>query len=810
MLRRPSGPSLERKLPLLIAALLLVVVAVFCWAAFREERASSVRIASDHLRVVSTTLSQASATATAVRRATLLQIVRDSSIARVAAAGPAPDAAQPVAETTGPAADSARALLARNVARGDSTHEGWEIWSSDGARRLATGTVAGRAGEVALRGAMRAAGRTDSVIISPLYTERGRVFSYTVIPVHAGRHVVGFLAERRRIGNAAAAERIIRELTGESAIVVYAVSRGSGVWTTLRGAPTQPAVDLEPVPATFDAPGADGRLLMGARADVPGTPFSFVLLLPRDEVLRRPMAFLRRMLGIGAMVLLFGLAGALLLSRHVTQPLRAVTTAAEAVAAGDYRKRVPVTRRDEIGRLGETFNTMAERIGASHDELADRVEQSTALATELEYRNEELRAAQDETMRAVRRTERLQQVTAALAGAVDFEGVASVIVREGLAAAEAMSGSIFLLAPDQQALDLVRSQGHGAEPLQGWTRIPLSTATPVAAAVRTGEAIYVASPNEWQMMPGGVPQPPIGCAWAGFPLVARGRTLGAMGLSFATEHPFDRETRALLLALSQQCAQAIDRAMLFDAAVQARHAAEEARRAAQSANAAKSSFLAMMSHELRTPLNAIGGYVQLMEMELRGPVTGDQRQDLERIQSNQQHLLSIINDILNLSRIEAGQLTIDATDVPLAEVFGEVEAMIAPQVADRGVRYEADGTALVVRADREKLRQVLLNLVSNAVRFTEPGGRVHLSSELAGDQVLVRVSDTGIGIPADKLEAVFEPFVQVDAGLTRRTGGTGLGLAISRDLMQAMDGRIEASSELGRGSTFTLVLRKAE
>ena len=261
---------------------------------------------------------------------------------------------------------------------------------------------------------------------------------------------------------------------------------------------------------------------------------------------------------------------------------------------------------------------------------------------------------------------------------------------------------------------------------------------------------------------------------------------------------------------SPQCAQALDRAMLFDAAVQARHSAEEARGAAQSANAAKSSFLAMMSHELRTPLNAIGGYAQLMEMELRGPVTGDQRGDLERIQRNQQHLLSIIDDILNLSRIEAGQLTVSAAAVPLGEVLGEVEAMIAPQVLARGLRYEFDAEpSLVAQADREKLQQVLLNLVSNAVRFTEPGGIVQVTGEPRPDEVAVRVSDTGIGIPFDKLGAIFEPFVQVDAGLTRRTGGTGLGLAISRDLARAMGGRIEVESEVGRGSTFTVVLPRA-
>jgi signal transduction histidine kinase len=236
-----------------------------------------------------------------------------------------------------------------------------------------------------------------------------------------------------------------------------------------------------------------------------------------------------------------------------------------------------------------------------------------------------------------------------------------------------------------------------------------------------------------------------------------------------------------------------------------------AAREADQANRAKSDFLATMSHELRTPLNAIAGYVELMEMGVRGPVTEAQRTDLARIRHSQQSLLAIINDILNFARLESGRVEYRVNDVPLADVLNGMQPLILPQVQARGLRYdecEAD-PSLVVRADAEKLQQILLNLLSNSIKFTEPGGRVALGCEARDGQVLVRVHDTGRGIPADKLDAIFEPFTRVENALTRTTEGTGLGLAISRDLARAMGGDITARSVPGEGSVFTVVLPRA-
>jgi signal transduction histidine kinase len=280
-------------------------------------------------------------------------------------------------------------------------------------------------------------------------------------------------------------------------------------------------------------------------------------------------------------------------------------------------------------------------------------------------------------------------------------------------------------------------------------------------------------------------------------------------MSFAREAPFDPETRAFLLTVAQQCAQALDRALLFDAALQARREAEDAREAAESANQAKAAFLATMSHELRTPLNAIGGYVELMDMGLRGDLSAEQRHDLARIRRSQQHLLGLINDVLHFAKLDAGHVTFTVAPVELDRLIRDLEPLIAPQVRAKGLAYVYRGCDPQFRAlaDAEKLQQILLNLLSNAVKFTGPGGRVEVECGVRGEgSVWVSVRDTGVGIPRDRLRTVFEPFVQAEQKLTRVHEGIGLGLAISRDLARGMGGELSAESEVGVGSVFTVVV----
>ena len=286
------------------------------------------------------------------------------------------------------------------------------------------------------------------------------------------------------------------------------------------------------------------------------------------------------------------------------------------------------------------------------------------------------------------------------------------------------------------------------------------------------------------------------------PLVIRGRLIGAV--TFVGDIPGHRVTPediALAEDLASRSAVALDRARLHGDAVASRSKAE-------SANKAKSAFLGMMSHELRTPLNAIGGFVDLLDLELRGPINAAQHADLARIRNSQRYLLGLINDLLNLTKVESEHVVYDLADLDTHEVAMASVALLEPLFAQKQLTFDGvfcDG-AVVARADREKTIQILVNLLSNAIKFTASGGHLRVEAVETAEVVLVKVSDTGIGIAADKLERIFDPFVQLNTGLTGTDGGTGLGLAISRDLARAMGGDLTVESTEGVGSSFTLAL----
>jgi signal transduction histidine kinase len=243
----------------------------------------------------------------------------------------------------------------------------------------------------------------------------------------------------------------------------------------------------------------------------------------------------------------------------------------------------------------------------------------------------------------------------------------------------------------------------------------------------------------------------------------------------------------------------------------ARAEAERARGEAEAANRAKSDFLAMMSHELRTPLNAIGGYAELIELGIHGPVTDAQRNALNRIARSQAHLLTLINDVLNFARVDAGQIQYVVEDLRMNETLASIEPLVEPQIVARNLtfQYEACDPSIIAAADGDKVRQVVLNLLGNAVKYTPEGGRVTLACEADVTHVRVHVRDTGPGIEPDQLPVIFEAFVQGHRALNRPNEGVGLGLAISRDLARGMGGDVTVDTELGVGSTFTLVLPRA-
>ncbi|MBC7841597.1 MAG: HAMP domain-containing histidine kinase [Gemmatimonadaceae bacterium] len=224
------------------------------------------------------------------------------------------------------------------------------------------------------------------------------------------------------------------------------------------------------------------------------------------------------------------------------------------------------------------------------------------------------------------------------------------------------------------------------------------------------------------------------------------------------------------------------------------------------ANEAKARFLAVMSHELRTPLNAIGGHAELLALGVHGPVTDAQRDAMERIRRSKEQLLHLVSDILHYSRIEASPMPLTRTRVSLSEVFDVVRDNVVDQFRRKAVALRMDATTATVFADEVRMQQILSNLVINALQFTPTDGRVTVSARSDANWTTIEVSDTGVGIAPDMQASIFEPFVQVDDSLTRRSGGAGLGLAIVRQLVTAMAGTVTVKSEAGCGATFVISL----
>ncbi len=431
--------------------------------------------------------------------------------------------------------------------------------------------------------------------------------------------------------------------------------------------------------------------------------------------------------------------------------------------------------------------------------------------------------ARQEAEVAAQRATLLQDLTAALARTMSAADASRVVLTRALKALRAHAGLVALRIDDETERLIVGSDNLSESAIMRWRHTSEDVESPLDEALRAGETITIGNAGseespyrEWTTS--------VGLALNEKPtlihtvpmIVDRGpneRVLGAVLFIWTVGHAIDSETTALIAAVADQGALALERARLYAAERKAREAAEAAQAEAEQANAVKSQFLAVMSHELRTPLNAIGGYTELLEMGLRGPVNPQQIEDLRRIRRSQEHLLGLINALLSYAKLEAGHMDYTIERVSVLDTVRAVDSLVAPLAAAHGLRLTTtacDDDAIVL-ADAEKLRQILLNLVSNAMKFTAKGGEVRVTCERTGAtqeerRIVLRVSDTGRGIAAAELVRIFDPFVQVGRTLTSTDAGTGLGLAISRDLARGMGGDLTAESEVGVGSVFRLEL----
>lgn len=404
--------------------------------------------------------------------------------------------------------------------------------------------------------------------------------------------------------------------------------------------------------------------------------------------------------------------------------------------------------------------------------------------------------------------EALNHIGTTLVSELDVERIVQSVTDAATRQTGAEFGAFFYNVVDKQGEKLTLFTLSGA-PREAFENFGHPRPTPVFAPTFYGTSIvrsdditkdprYGQMPPYYGMPPGHLPVR----SHLAVPVLSRsGEVLG--GLFFAHSKPgmFDERAERFVIGCAGWAAIGMDNARLYEAERTARADAEVA-------NKAKSDFLASMSHELRTPLNAIGGYAALILGGIRGPITEEQRADLERIRKNQHHLLSLINDILNFAKLEAGRVQFEPIDISMNEALGQLEALVAPQIEEKQLRYEYHccDPSFTAFTDPDRLQQILLNLLSNAIKFTPPGGKITVRCAVKGRRMEVRVRDSGVGIPPDKLEKIFEPFVQLGRGQTAGAEGTGLGLSISRDLARAMGAELTAQSKLDGGSTFILSL----
>lgn len=417
------------------------------------------------------------------------------------------------------------------------------------------------------------------------------------------------------------------------------------------------------------------------------------------------------------------------------------------------------------------------------------------------------RAARRAAEAAALRLEALQRATADLTAAVTPEEVATVVMQAAVPTVGGVRGSVALVSRDGTALDVIATVGYAQQASERFRHVPMDAGIPLTDATRERKPLLFPNATarlaQYPRLSELASENGTGAS-ASIPLLAGGRVLGAIGINWPGDHEFAHDETAFLESLAHQCAQAIERARLYQEEQRARREAEEA-------NRAKSDFLAAMSHELRTPLNGIAGYVDLLTLGIRGPLNDEQRADLERIRFNQRHLTTLIEDVLAFARIEAGRLEVERVPVPMDATLRTAYPMVMPQMHARGIRFLYDGCPrdVVAMGDAERIVQICVNLLSNAAKATSARGEVRLSCANEREWVVVRVSDTGTGIPRDKLEAIFSPFTQLGRSLKTPRAGAGLGLSISRGLAEAMGGSLRVESHLGTGSTFSLSLMRA-
>ena len=506
---------------------------------------------------------------------------------------------------------------------------------------------------------------------------------------------------------------------------------------------------------------------------------------PLSSALEPVYTLLYRTLWLICLGIALSVLAGMLLARRLVTPIRALQVGARQLEASNFGYRIDVRTGDEIGELAEQFNRMADQLQGSYARLEQKVAERTR-----------------DLAQSIRELKALEEIGRALASSLDLNAVLRTIVTRAVKLSQAEAGAIYSYDTATNAFKLAEPDGLDQTFVDAVHATHVSfDASVMGGAAKTRGPISIPdlakSPN--------YPLKELTLS-SGFnsllivPLATQDTVFGALVLQRRSKGEFPLRTIELIQTFAHQSVLAMHNAGLFQTI-------EQKGRELATASAHKSQFFANMSHELRTPLNAVLGYSELLADGIYGAMPEKAAEILERIQVNGKHLLGLINDVLDLSKIEAGQLTLALDEYSVESVVQSVVAATGSLAEAKGIKVTttvADDLPMA-RGDERRLTQVLLNLVSNAIKFTD-AGLVDISAKAVEGEFNISVRDTGPGIPPTDHQKIFEEFQQVDSSSTRAKGGTGLGLSISRRLVQMHGGRIDLESGLGVGSTFTIIV----
>jgi signal transduction histidine kinase len=528
-----------------------------------------------------------------------------------------------------------------------------------------------------------------------------------------------------------------------------------------------------------------GRRVLTAYAPVAPLGWLVFVELPFDEAYSPLYSSVERsgIVLLGALALAF--CAGMLLARRMVVPIRALRAGAARIGGGDLSQRIAIKTGDELESLADQFNDMAGRLQESYADLEEKVEVRTR-----------------ELARSVNELQALGEVSQTINSTLDVENVLRTIVTKAVELSLTDAGAIYVYEEARDEFRLRATYGMSEAMIAALTDRHVGVGeTHIGDAARRRESIQVADLRDDAPSP--VNDIILGAGYRALlivPLLRPGHIVGALVVRRKEPGAFAKSTIDLLETFADQSVLAIQNARLF-------REIEEKGRELELASKHKSQFLANMSHELRTPMNAILGYTELILDNIYGEAPEKMRAVLERVQRNGRHLLGLINDVLDLSKIEAGQLTLTLNDYSLKDVVHSVFSAVESLATTKhlALKIEVPATLPPAHGDEHRITQVLLNLVGNAIKFTETG-EVAINATAQNGSFTVAVRDTGPGIAKADQSKIFEEFQQADNSATRKKGGTGLGLAISKRIVELHGGRIWVESKEGHGSTFSFTV----